>query len=67
MSLSLRFARPIPYVFLNYSFQVASYLLGCDWVVQSSSGQEVDLAEAAQQALVAAAAQDHTEVINLMV
>lgn len=43
---------------------VVSYLLASDWVV--TSPEEVELAEAAQQALVAAAAQGHTEVSNLI-
>lgn len=43
---------------------VVSYLLASDWVV--SSPEEVELAEAAQQALVAAAAQGHTEVVEYL-
>ncbi|KAL1461449.1 hypothetical protein WDU94_013348 [Cyamophila willieti] len=46
--------------------QVVAYLLGCDWVLLGPRGQEVDLAEAAQQALVAAAAQDHTEIVEYL-
>ncbi|KAI5748263.1 hypothetical protein M8J77_023609 [Diaphorina citri] len=46
--------------------QVVAYLLGCDWVLLGPRGQEVDLAEAAQQAMVAAAAQDHTEIVEYL-
>lgn len=45
----------------NGHLDVAAYLLTCDWVVSRSS-EEVELSEAAQQALVAAAAQGHNEV-----
>lgn len=45
----------------NGHLDVVVYLLTCDWVVDTRS-EEVELCEAAQQALVAAAAQGHNEV-----
>jgi hypothetical protein len=39
-------------------------LLSCDWVVDSQQ-REVELSEAVQHALVAAASQGHDEVSNL--
>ena len=46
----------------NGHFKVVSYLLSFDWVVNNPD-QEVELCEAAQQSLVAAAAQGHVEVL----
>lgn len=45
----------------NGHLSIVAYLLACDWVL-ANIDQEVSLTEAAQQALVAAAAQGHTEV-----
>ncbi|RZF43709.1 hypothetical protein LSTR_LSTR015248 [Laodelphax striatellus] len=47
----------------NGHLEVAAYLLACDWVLdpEAAIGREVSLAEAAQQTLVAAAAQGHLE------
>ncbi|XP_049811721.1 protein TANC2 isoform X1 [Schistocerca nitens] len=42
---------------------IVSHLLSCDWVLHSR-GDEVPLGEAAQQALVAAAAQGHVEIVE---
>lgn len=55
---------PLVHAARNDHLPVVSFLLACDWVVTSS--EEVELAEAAQQALVAASAQGHIEVVEYL-
>ncbi|XP_039281596.1 protein TANC2 [Nilaparvata lugens] len=51
----------------NGHLEVAALLLACDWVVDPRlQGQHVTLAEAAQQTLVAAAAQGHLEIVEYL-
>lgn len=45
----------------NGHLNILAYLLTCDWVVDSQQ-REVELSQATQQALVAAASQGHEEV-----
>jgi len=52
---------PLVHAARNGCLNVVGYLLACDWVLRNPE-TEVELGEAAQQALVAAAAQGHTEV-----
>jgi ankyrin repeat protein len=52
---------PLVHAARNGRLNVVGYLLACDWVLRNPE-TEVELGEAAQQALVAAAAQGHTEV-----
>lgn len=52
---------PLVHAARNGKLNVVGYLLACDWVLNKPE-DEVELAEAAQQALVAASAQGHTEV-----
>lgn len=52
---------PLVHAARNGRLNVVGYLLACDWVLRRPD-IEVELGEAAQQALVAAAAQGHTEV-----
>ena len=40
---------------------VVGYLLSCDWPTDSFSGHELSLSEAAQQALIVAAGQGHSQ------
>lgn len=54
---------PLVHAARNGHLSVVIYLLACDWVV--SKPNDVELGEAAQQALIAAAGQGHTEVCTL--
>lgn len=47
----------------NGCLNVVNYLLACDWIINSD---DVELAEAAQQALVAASGQGHTEIVEYL-
>ncbi|XP_044761328.1 protein TANC2 isoform X3 [Coccinella septempunctata] len=47
----------------NGYLNVVSYLIACDWSLDSI---DVQLAEAAQQALIAAAGQDHLEIVEFL-
>lgn len=53
---------PLVHAARNGNLNVVGYLLACDWVL-CNPDIEVELGEAAQQSLVAAAAQGHVEVI----
>lgn len=60
---------PLVHAARNGRLNVVGYLLACDWIVTGSEQKEesdVSLAEAAQQALVAAAAHGHTEVVEYL-
>lgn len=48
----------------NGFLNVVGYLLACDWVVKNS--EDVELTEAAQQALIAASSQGHTEIVEYL-
>ncbi|XP_067012508.1 protein TANC2 isoform X2 [Anabrus simplex] len=56
---------PLVHAARNGRLNVVGYLLACDWVLRSPE-QEVELGEAAQQALVAAAAQGHVEIVEYL-
>ena len=51
---------PLVHAARNGHLSVVSCLLACDWVV--SEPEDVELREAAQQALIAASSQGHTNV-----
>ncbi|XP_066156295.1 protein TANC2 isoform X3 [Euwallacea fornicatus] len=48
----------------NGCLNVVGYLLACDWILKNEN--DVELAEAAQQALIAAAGQGHTEIVEYL-
>ncbi|KAF5280679.1 hypothetical protein FQA39_LY05327 [Lamprigera yunnana] len=48
----------------NGFLNVVGYLLACDWIVKNS--EHVELSEAAQQALIAAAGQGHTDIVEYL-
>lgn len=48
----------------NGCLNVVGYLLACDWI--TSTPEDVELIEAAQQALVAASAQGHVEIVEYL-
>ncbi|XP_021931745.1 protein TANC2 isoform X1 [Zootermopsis nevadensis] len=56
---------PLVHAARNGCLNVVAYLLACDWVLRNPD-TEVELGEAAQQALVAAAAQGHTEIVEYL-
>ncbi|KAH1022745.1 hypothetical protein HUJ04_012093 [Dendroctonus ponderosae] len=53
---------PLVHAARNGCLNVVGYLLACDWVLKHPN--DVELAEAAQQALIAAAGQGHTEIVE---
>lgn len=55
---------PLVHAARNGHISVVTYLLACEWVVSKPS--DVELCEAAQQALIAAAGQGHTEVSRML-
>ncbi|KAE8742661.1 hypothetical protein FOCC_FOCC011790 [Frankliniella occidentalis] len=55
---------PLVHAARSGCLQVAGYLLSCDWVVNNCN--EVSLGEAVQQALIAAAAQGHNELVEYL-
>lgn len=55
---------PLVHAARNGCLNVVGYLLACDWLVKSE--EDVGLAEAAQQALVAAAGQGHVEIVEYL-
>ncbi|KAK3915593.1 Protein TANC2 [Frankliniella fusca] len=55
---------PLVHAARSGCLQVAGYLLSCDWVVNNC--HEVSLGEAVQQALIAAAAQGHNELVEYL-
>ncbi|XP_039314116.1 protein TANC2 isoform X3 [Solenopsis invicta] len=63
---------PLVHAARHGRLSVVGYLLACDWVVPSSenksesSALEISREEAAQQAVVAAASQDHEEVVEYL-
>ncbi|CAH1176220.1 unnamed protein product [Phaedon cochleariae] len=57
---------PLGHAARNGRLNVVGYLLACDWVGRGGKGEDVGLAEAAQQALVAAAGQGHAEIVEYL-
>ncbi|XP_075222893.1 zinc-RING finger and ankyrin repeat domain-containing protein rolling pebbles isoform X4 [Lycorma delicatula] len=58
---------PLVHAARNGHLNVVAYLLACDWVLDNPGpNQEVSLAEAAQQALIAASAQGHLEIVEYL-
>lgn len=55
---------PLVHAARNGCLNVVGYLLACDWVVKTE--EDVELAEAAQQALIAAAGQGHVEIVEYL-
>lgn len=55
---------PLVHAARNGCLNVVGYLLACDWIIKNP--EDVELAEAAQQALVAAAGQGHTEIVEYL-
>ncbi|KAG5879492.1 hypothetical protein JTB14_026360 [Gonioctena quinquepunctata] len=55
---------PLVHSARNGYLNVVGYLLACDWIIKNPD--DVELAEAAQQALVAAAGQGHTEIVEYL-
>ncbi|XP_019768638.2 protein TANC2 isoform X2 [Dendroctonus ponderosae] len=55
---------PLVHAARNGCLNVVGYLLACDWVLKHPN--DVELAEAAQQALIAAAGQGHTEIVEYL-
>lgn len=55
---------PLVHAARNGCLNVVGYLLACDWIIKNPN--DVDLAEAAQQALVAAAGQGHVEIVEYL-
>ena len=55
---------PLVHAARNGCLNVVGYLLACDWIIKSSD--DVELTEAAQQALIAAAGQGHTEIVEYL-
>lgn len=64
----LLFRCPLVHAARNGHLNVVAYLLACDWVLDNPGpNQEVSLAEAAQQALIASSAQGHLEVMKSLI
>lgn len=55
---------PLVHAARNGCLNVVGYLLACDWILKNEN--DVELAEAAQQALIAAAGQGHTEIVEYL-
>ena len=55
---------PLVHAGRNGYLNVVGYLLACDWILKHPN--DVELAEAAQQALIAAAGQGHTEIVEYL-
>ncbi|CAH1131521.1 unnamed protein product [Ceutorhynchus assimilis] len=55
---------PLVHAARNGCLNVVGYLLACDWILRNDN--DVELAEAAQQALIAAAGQGHTEIVEYL-
>lgn len=55
---------PLVHAARHGCLNVVGYLLACDWITKTPD--DVDLAEAAQQALVAAAGQGHVEIVEYL-
>ncbi|KAL1491596.1 hypothetical protein ABEB36_012169 [Hypothenemus hampei] len=55
---------PLVHAARNGCLNVVGYLLACDWILKCDT--DVELAEAAQQALIAAAGQGHTEIVEYL-
>ncbi|XP_074025599.1 zinc-RING finger and ankyrin repeat domain-containing protein rolling pebbles isoform X3 [Leptinotarsa decemlineata] len=55
---------PLVHAARNGCLNVVGYLLACDWIIKNP--EDVELADAAQQALVAAAGQGHTEIVEYL-
>lgn len=55
---------PLVHAARSGCLNVIGYLLACDWLIKGE--EDVGLAEAAQQALVAAASQGHVEIVEYL-
>ncbi|XP_019865563.2 protein TANC2-like isoform X2 [Aethina tumida] len=55
---------PLIHAARNGCLNVVGYLLACDWVIKNP--EDVELAEAAQQALIAAAGQGHVDIVEYL-
>ncbi|XP_068912887.1 protein TANC2 isoform X2 [Tenebrio molitor] len=55
---------PLVHAARNGCLNVVGYLLACDWIIKNP--EDVELAEAAQQALVASASQGHVEIVEYL-
>ncbi|XP_060525151.1 protein TANC2 isoform X2 [Cylas formicarius] len=55
---------PLVHAARNGCLNVVGYLLACDWILKNP--EDVELAEAAQQALIAAAGQGHAEIVEYL-
>lgn len=55
---------PLVHAARNGFLNVVGYLLACDWITKSRD--DVELTEAAQQALVAAAGQGHVDIVEYL-
>ncbi|XP_044740746.1 protein TANC2 isoform X2 [Chrysoperla carnea] len=56
---------PLVHAARNGCLNVVGYLLACDWIIQDPE-RDVELTEAAQQALTASAAQGHVEIVEYL-
>lgn len=55
---------PLVHAARNGCLNVVGYLLACDWLLKTDD--DVELSEAAQQALIAAAGQGHVEIVEYL-
>ncbi|KAF7285187.1 hypothetical protein GWI33_011724 [Rhynchophorus ferrugineus] len=55
---------PLVHAARNGCLNVVGYLLACDWILKNKN--DVELVEAAQQALIAASGQGHTEIVEYL-
>lgn len=55
---------PLVHAARNGCLNVVGYLLACDWIIKNP--EDVELAEAAQQSLIAAAGQGHVEIVEYL-
>ncbi|XP_064213856.1 protein TANC2 isoform X6 [Tribolium castaneum] len=55
---------PLVHAARNGCLNVVGYLLACDWIIKNV--EDVELGEAAQQALVAAASQGHVDIVEYL-
>lgn len=55
---------PLVHAARNGCLNVVGYLLACDWILKTEN--DVELADAAQQALIAASGQGHTEIVEYL-
>ncbi|CAH0559167.1 unnamed protein product [Brassicogethes aeneus] len=55
---------PLVHAARNGCLNVVGYLLACDWVIKNP--EDMELVEAAQQALIAASSQGHVEIVEYL-